>query len=157
MRLVGQLSSACEYAREQISLELDGELSELEHAALDGHLTGCPQCRAYRAAVGGVSLGLRSAPLEEPEVPFVLPHRARIRVPVRTVQAAAAVAVVALVGFAGGGLTGGSGSSVSLTAGNRALDREPILRPTRVGRGTVQFRIDRRTTPRPIRGRPGTV
>ena len=157
MRLVGQLGSACEYAREQISLELDGELSELQQVALDGHLTGCASCRAYRAAVAGVSSRLRAAPLEEPEVPFVLPHRSRIRVPLRTVQAAAAVAVVAVLGFAGAGLTSGGQPSVSLIAGDIARDREPILRPTRVGRATVEFRIDRRTTPRPIRGRPDTV
>jgi predicted anti-sigma-YlaC factor YlaD len=157
MRLVGQLGSACEYAREQISLELDGELSELERVALDGHLTSCAHCRAYRAGVARVSSGLRAAPLEQPQVPFVLPHRSRIRVPLRTFRVGAAAAVVAVVGFAGGGLTSGSGPSVSLTAGTSALDREPILRPTRVGRGVITFRIDRRTTPRPIRGRPGTI
>lgn len=156
MRLVGQLGSSCEYAREQISLEVDGELSELEQAALDSHLMSCARCRAYRASVADVSTQLRTATLEEPEFPFVLPHRPRIRVPVRAVQAAAAAAVLLVVGLTGAGVTTGGGGSVSLSA-NTALDREPLLRPTRVGRAEIGFRIDRRTTPRPIRGRIGAV
>jgi predicted anti-sigma-YlaC factor YlaD len=152
MRLVGQRSSACELAREQISLHLDGELSELEQVALNGHLTGCAQCRAYGASVAGVSTQLRSAPLEQPEFPVVLPHRSRIRIPLRAVQAGAAAAVVAAIGFSGAGLTSGGERSVSLIAGNTSPNRGPILRPTGAGRAAIEFRVERRTVLRPIRG-----
>lgn len=156
MRLVGQLGSACEFAREQISLHLDGELSELEQVALDGHLTSCARCRAYHASAADVSTQLRSAPLEQPEFPFVLPHRSRVRVPLHAVQVAAAAAVVAVVGFTGAGLTAGGERSVSLTAANTFPDGSANLTARRGTRATIEFRVERRAPPRPIRG-PVTV
>src|SRR5262245_39880878 len=106
MRLVGQLmSSGCEQAREHISLQLDGELSPFEQTALDAHLRGCGGCRSYAASVGAVSGQLRSAVLEQPQFPVVLPHRSRIRVPTRAVQVAAAAAVAMVVGLSSAGLS----------------------------------------------------
>jgi predicted anti-sigma-YlaC factor YlaD len=55
--------TACERARQWISLELDGELSELEQAALARHLDGCRSCRAVSACVGGFTWMLREQPL----------------------------------------------------------------------------------------------
>jgi predicted anti-sigma-YlaC factor YlaD len=137
MRLVGQLSSACKLAREHISLHLDGELSEFEQIALDAHLTGCAACRAYGASIADVTTRLRSAPLQQPEFPVVLPHRARIRVPLRTAQAAAAAVVVAVVGFSAAGVTPGGEQSTSLSASATFLDRGVRLSAERVARGTL--------------------
>jgi predicted anti-sigma-YlaC factor YlaD len=156
MRLVGQLGSACELAREQISLHLDGELSELEQVALNGHLAACAGCRAYGASVADVTAKLRSAPAEQPEFPVVLPHRPRVRIPLRAAQMGAAAAVVAIVAFTGAGLSTGGERSLSLTS-SRADAREPLLKPTRGARGAIAFRLERRTMPRPIRGRIGPI
>ena len=151
MRLVGQQSNACRLAREQVSLHLDGELSEFERVALDGHLASCASCRAYQASASEVSAHMRSSELEEPEFPFVLPHRARIRMPLRTAQVAAAAAVVAIVGFAGAGLTGG-GRSVSLGDANTFSERGSSARSERTAQAAVEFRIERRIALRPVRG-----
>jgi predicted anti-sigma-YlaC factor YlaD len=157
MRLVGQQSSACELAREQISLHLDGELSELEQVALNGHLTGCARCRAYGASVADVTTRLRSARPEQPEFPIALPHRSRVRIPLRAVQVGAAAAVVAVVGFTGAGLMPSGERSVSLTASNAALARGLNVTAKGPGRAELAFRVERRTEPRPIRGPVGVI
>ena len=134
-------------------MHLDGELSEFEQIALEVHLVGCARCRAYGASVADVSTQLRLAPVEQPEFPVVLPHRSRIRVPLRTAQAAAAAAVVAVVGFTAVGLPTGGERSVSLHAGDTLIDRVPGLTPsqaTHAGIGVVS--VQRPTAPRPIRG-----
>ncbi len=157
MRLVGQLSSACELAREQFSLHLDGELSELEQVALNGHLTGCARCRAYGASVAEVGSRLRSARPEQPEFSIVLPHRSRVRIPLRAVQVGAAAAVVAIVGFTGAGLTPSGDRSVSFTAANTAPDRGLNVTFKGPGRAGIAFRVERRTALRPTRGPVGVV
>jgi predicted anti-sigma-YlaC factor YlaD len=149
MRLVGQLSSACQSARERISLDLDGELSEFEQLARDEHLASCGGCRAHAASLAEVSDGLRSAPLEQPEFPVVLPYRPRIRVPLRTAQAAAAAVAVAFIGFSAAGLTGAQ-NSVPLQ--DRTLGGASSSAVKRETRATVQFSIGQRTVPRPVRG-----
>jgi predicted anti-sigma-YlaC factor YlaD len=150
---MGQMRSACRIAREQISLELDGELSEFERAALDGHLNGCGDCCTYAASAAHVSAHIRKAPLEQPQFPVVLPHRSRIRVPLRTAQAAAAAAVVAVVGFSAAGIVPSAAErSISLSAGNTQVDRTPNLSPERVARASVDFRIGW-TAPRAVHGR----
>jgi predicted anti-sigma-YlaC factor YlaD len=155
MRLVGQLSSACEHAREQVSLQLDGELSEFEQIALDAHLKSCAGCHAYAASVGAVSTELRAAALEQPEFAVVLPHRSRLRVPARAVQVAAAAAVAVVVGLSSAGLslTNGGQQSVSFRAAKAFPDRGPNLEPVRTSHTTIEFRTQRRTAPRPMSGR----
>jgi predicted anti-sigma-YlaC factor YlaD len=155
MRLVGQISSACEFAREQVSLHLDGELSEFEQVALDAHLKSCAGCRAYAASVGQVSFGLRAAELERPDFPVVLPHRPRVRIPVRAAQVAAAAAVAVVVGLSSAGLslTNGGQQSMSLRAAKAFPDRGPNLTPVRTSRRTIEFRAQSRTVPRPMGGR----
>jgi predicted anti-sigma-YlaC factor YlaD len=150
MRLVGQLSSACELARGQISLDLDGELSELEQAALNAHVVGCGGCRAYRESAAGVTTLLRSAHPEQPEFPVVLSRRSRVRVPLRAVQAAAAAAVLAVIGFSGAGLTGGGEGSVTFTAASNP-DRGVNVTPKVVGRAAADFRVLPNTAIRPRR------
>jgi predicted anti-sigma-YlaC factor YlaD len=148
MRLVGQLTSACKLAREHISLHLDGELSEFEQVALDGHLRQCAGCREYGASIADVSARLRSAPLEQPTFPVVLPHRARIRISLGAAQAAAAAVVVAVIGFSAAGVTPGGERSASLSASATLLDRGVRLSAERIARGTFDSVQD---TPRLVR------
>jgi len=150
VRLVGQLNNACRLAREHISLHLDGELSEFEQVALDAHLMNCAGCRAYGASVAEATTRLRSARLEHPDFPVVLPHCSRIRVPLRTAQVAAAAVVVAVVGFSAAGVTPGRERSLSGSGANTLVDRGPKLSPERVTRATFDVRVAR-TAPRPVR------
>jgi predicted anti-sigma-YlaC factor YlaD len=155
MRLVGQLNSACELAREQVSVQLDGELSEFEQIALDAHLTSCAGCSAYAASAGEVSARLRAAELEQPEFPVVLPHRSRLGIPARAAQVAAAAAVAVVVGLSSAGLTltNGGHQSASLRAAEAFPDRGPNFEPIRTSRTPIGLRTERRTSPRAMNGR----
>jgi hypothetical protein len=66
----------CERVRAQVSIELDGELSELERRMLDAHLARCSACRTYAADVASFTTKLRSAPLERIGRPIHV-HRPR--------------------------------------------------------------------------------
>ena len=87
----------CERVRSQISLRLDGELSELESRMLDAHLGRCADCAAYDADARAFTTELRAAPLEPLARPIVLgrPGR-RVSVARMQVGVAAAVAVAVL-------------------------------------------------------------
>src|SRR5919204_5324828 len=89
MRLIRSSHSACDGAREALSLALDGELSELERARLDLHLERCADCRAFEAECTAVSSLLRSAPLEQMSVSIALPRARRLSA-ARIMQAGAA-------------------------------------------------------------------
>jgi predicted anti-sigma-YlaC factor YlaD len=71
----------CDRATQLISLELDGELSQLEQTALARHLSGCAGCRAVSVDVGAFTRMLREAPqIEfEREVEHAHPRRSRTR------------------------------------------------------------------------------
>lgn len=105
---MGALKPGCERAREWVSLELDGELSELEHALLRAHLERCEPCAAAARHVRAFTAALRAAPLERPVAVPALPRRRRPAVRVLHVGAAAA-AVAAAVGL--GSLAGSLSSS----------------------------------------------
>ncbi len=91
-------SAACARVRAQVSLALDGELSQLEQALVARHLEGCPACRAYEAGAGTVTRLLRQAPLERLERPVsVRPPR---RILLARVQAGAAALLVGVAAFA---------------------------------------------------------
>jgi predicted anti-sigma-YlaC factor YlaD len=49
----------CDVAREALSARLDGELPQLEEAALDAHLETCASCRAYAPTLAGLHRNLR--------------------------------------------------------------------------------------------------
>jgi predicted anti-sigma-YlaC factor YlaD len=89
----------CDRVRAQISLALDGELSQLEHAMLSSHLTRCADCRVYEADVTGFTQRVRETPLEPLSRPVVV-SRSRRRISISRLQvgAAAALAVAALLG-----------------------------------------------------------
>jgi anti-sigma factor RsiW len=86
----------CDRVRSHISLELDGQLSQLERAMLAVHLERCPACRAYQADVTAFTRVVREAPFEHMESPVVV-RRPRRGIATRLqAGAAAAVAIVAL-------------------------------------------------------------
>lgn len=57
---------ACDRARTWASLRLDGELSELEGALLEAHLSRCVDCSAAVDAVDEATAVVRTAPLARP-------------------------------------------------------------------------------------------
>ena len=92
-------SGVCDRVRSQISLELDGELSQLERAMVAAHLERCPDCSAYEADVTSFTRALREAPLEPMEAPVVV-RRARRFVAARLQAGVAAAVAVAALGVA---------------------------------------------------------
>ena len=104
-------TSPCERATQWISLRLDGELSEIETAALERHLDGCPRCAALASRVGGFTWMLRDQALVEipRQVVVTAPRSQRARVARRGGAvlgfAAAMGAVAALVVLPGGGVS----------------------------------------------------
>jgi anti-sigma factor RsiW len=89
-------SVLCERTRAQISLGLDGELSELERRMLEAHLVRCPDCQAYAGDIAEFTHELRTAPLEQLEHPIVIggPRRATLARVQVAVAAAFAIAVI---------------------------------------------------------------
>ena len=62
----------CDRARLAVSLELDGELSQLDRAYLDAHVDHCTTCFAYRADLTATTSLIRQQPLEPtPQVTLV--------------------------------------------------------------------------------------
>jgi hypothetical protein len=89
------LSEVCHRTRQQVSLRLDTEVSELEEALVASHLRKCAACRAFAMDLQALTESLRAAPLEEPSVRFQLPRRpARFGVARAGTAAAAAISVV---------------------------------------------------------------
>lgn len=92
-------SVVCERVRAQVSLQLDGELSELEARMLDAHLVRCADCSAYAHNVRSFTHELRAAPLESPSLPVVV-DRARWAILGRFQVAATVALAIAAVGIA---------------------------------------------------------
>ena len=90
--------SDCDRAREAVSAQLDGELSELGSARLAAHLRECPACSAYAFEVAAVATRIRSAPLERPG------DRIHLRRPRRSATRATVVAVAAALLLVAGAL-----------------------------------------------------
>ena len=105
-------TSLCERAAQWISLDLDGELSQLERAALGRHLGGCARCREMSADVRAFTTLMREAPLVELGRPVELPpaRRARART-ARRVAASLAFAALTAVAVAGAVFFPSGGSS----------------------------------------------
>lgn len=143
-------STVCERAREQVSLSLDGELSQLEHRLLDAHLARCGACAAYAADVASFTQQVRSAPLESPRQPVVV-RRHRTFAPARIQVIAAAALAFLAVGIAGQ-LSATSSEQPSLSR----FDRKPNLSPPQavLEREQAILRVVRPGTPLPP---PGSI
>jgi hypothetical protein len=86
---------ACGRARELISLQLDGELSELGCTRLAAHLGGCAGCRDFAHGAEATALALRASSLEQPSRQILLPQRRHATLRAVQVGAVAAVLLVA--------------------------------------------------------------
>ena len=142
MRLIRPSETACDRAREALSLALDGELSELEQARLNLHLGVCASCRTFEADSSALTRTLRSAAPVEMSVPIVLPRRGRAS-RVRAFQTGTAAAAVALVAvFATShefGQRSASGPWVQVSP-NAALGHDDELVPLRHPTPRIDFR-----------------
>jgi predicted anti-sigma-YlaC factor YlaD len=100
----GLRSTVCDQIRSQVSLELDGGLARLESLRMARHLGRCADCRAFREDVVAFTDALRSAPLERPLRPVILPRSRQARLTavggVALRVSAAAAAVIVAVGLA---------------------------------------------------------
>lgn len=90
----------CDRVRAQISVDLDGELSQLERAMLAAHLERCAACRAYGADVAAFTIALREASPERMEVPVVVRRRPGTVIASRIPAGIAAAMALAVVGVA---------------------------------------------------------
>jgi anti-sigma factor RsiW len=86
----------CTRVREQVSLELDGELSQLEQRMLGAHLERCPRCAAYAADVRDFTDRMRNAPRAVMQRPVVVRRRRTLTTVRLQVGVAAAFALAAL-------------------------------------------------------------
>lgn len=93
-------SLVCDRVRAQVSLRLDGELSQLESRMLEAHLARCAECRAYEARVAAVTNELRAAPLEPLPRPIAVRRPRRLAVAARLQAGIAAALALAVVGLA---------------------------------------------------------
>ena len=103
----------CARAREAISAQLDGELSELDHEWQRAHLRVCAECSAWAEDVQLATQWLREAPLEEPAIAFARPR----------FRPARGTASAALVAAAAASLVAVLGSFHSLTLGSSQPSR----------------------------------
>jgi len=98
---------ACERAAQAISMQLDGELSELELAQLRSHLDACAACRMLEEQMVGMTLELRIAPLAAPGRAFAAPRMRAARVRSLRPLAATAAMLLVVVGSVGSLTRGG--------------------------------------------------
>jgi anti-sigma factor RsiW len=85
---------ACDCTRTYISLELDGELSELERRFLEAHVDRCESCRAFRADVHMLTTHIREAVVEAPSRRVRISAHVESRLPIHRLGAVAAAFVV---------------------------------------------------------------
>jgi predicted anti-sigma-YlaC factor YlaD len=94
------LPMVCERVRGQVSVLLDGELSQLEQRMVAAHLERCADCSAFEATVRSFTEDLRAAPAEVLQRPIDVRRRTR-RISFSALQvSAAATLAVAVLGVA---------------------------------------------------------
>jgi anti-sigma factor RsiW len=89
----------CDRVRAQVSLGLDGELSQLEIRLIAAHLARCGDCASFEEDVRAFTTELRAAPLEQLEHPISstgVVRRPRRAIPRVQIGVAAAFAVAML-------------------------------------------------------------
>jgi predicted anti-sigma-YlaC factor YlaD len=102
--------SHCERSRRWVSLDLDGELSELERGLLDRHLRDCGECRRFAGDNARFTFALRSAAPELAASLVRLPAGPRRR------RSAEFVAVVVAAAAMGASLIFVHGTAVHTTS-----------------------------------------
>jgi anti-sigma factor RsiW len=110
--------------REQVSLELDGELSQLEQRMLSAHVERCARCAAYASDVRDVTKRIRSAPHAVMQRPVVV-RRHRPLTTVRLQVGVAAAFALAALGLG----TQLAASTRSETGSLARFDGRPSLSP----------------------------
>lgn len=108
---VKPIDPLCERTRAWASLELDGELSELEGVLFHEHVRSCEDCAAAVHDLQRIAAIVRATPLAEPSLRgFEFParvERPRARpLAVRALVAAAVIALAAGLGLLGNSLGG---------------------------------------------------
>jgi anti-sigma factor RsiW len=88
--------SVCVRVREQVSLELDGELSQLELRMLEAHLERCSECATYADDVRDLTERIRSSPLHTMRRPVVVRRQRSFATTRLQIGIAAAFALAAL-------------------------------------------------------------
>jgi anti-sigma factor RsiW len=136
--------TVCSRVREQVSLELDGELSQLEERMLGSHLERCGGCAAYAADVRDVTERIRSAPHAMLRRPVVV-RRHRPLTTVRLQVGVAAAFALAALGLGAQLAVSSESQSGSLARFEGRPDLNPprsvleqeqaIMRVVRPGRG----------------------
>jgi predicted anti-sigma-YlaC factor YlaD len=98
--LTGVFDKGCERAQEWASLELDGELSQLERVLLATHLRRCAACAETVAGIRSLTTALRAAPFEPLGEPaFVAAAESRRAHPLAVRLALAATLAVVAAGL----------------------------------------------------------
>ena len=97
------LDRECQAAREVISAELDGEVSELEAASARRHLAACADCDRFAGSVVRTAQAVRSAPALVPSRRLVPAPR---RVAKRGLVGAGFAASLAAAALLGAGVAG---------------------------------------------------
>lgn len=139
--------TVCTRVREQVSLELDGELSQLEQRMLEAHLERCPRCAAYATDVREFTDRIRSAPKAFMQHPVVVRRRGPLTAMRLQAGVAAAFALAAL----------GLGTQLASPEQSSSLARfegRPALSPPRavVEQEQAILRVVKAGRPLPPRG-----
>ena len=123
----------CALARESVSADLDGELSELDFRRLQAHLRVCADCSAWAEHVTATTTQLREAPLDAlAGSAFELqPRGRRWRVGPALAVAPAAALVASLAVFLGSAQHGSIGDQRTTTT---------PLSPADINMGPAQHR-----------------
>ena len=104
----------CALARESVSADLDGELSELDRHRLQAHLRVCGDCSAWADQVRTTTTQLRETPVEVPApAAFEMPRLSRTWHVGPGLAVGSATALVAAVVVALGAAHGSLGKQVT--------------------------------------------
>jgi anti-sigma factor RsiW len=141
------LPPLCEMARLWISMAADGEVSEVERAALDEHLEVCDECVEWRALAEAVVLHVRTTP-PIPVPAGLLPELPRKRARQRgfALRAGGLVAAASAAAVLGVAVAGWHSSPPAPTA------QSGVVRPSEIVVGwNTGDTLDGRPIPRPAR------
>lgn len=140
--------TVCTRVREQVSLELDGELSQLEQRMLSTHLERCSRCAAYADDVRDFTEKMRTSPRAFMQHPVVVRRRHPLTAMRLQVGVAAAFALAAL------GLGTQLAASPDPSSSLARFDGQPTLSPPRavVEQEQAILRVVKVGRPLPPRG-----